>query len=163
MVPLELVGISQQDEESLPIVLLRNDDRILPIVVGPAEASAIQIVLLGQTPARPLTHDLICNLLAGLRGHLQSVTIYKLENDIFFAHLNIEQRSAAGQVEQVLRVDTRPSDGIAVAVRMQCPIFASEEVMDVAARRNVSILEEGEGEDEEGEGGEDSGAPDFDR
>ena len=59
MVPLELVGISQQDEESLPIVLLRNDDRILPIVVGPAEASAIQIVLLGQTPARPLTHDVI--------------------------------------------------------------------------------------------------------
>ncbi|MCX5758912.1 MAG: DUF151 domain-containing protein [Candidatus Hydrogenedentes bacterium] len=66
-----------------------------------------------------------------------------------------------GQVEQVLRVDSRPSDGIAIAVRMQCPIYAAEEVMDVAARRNVSILEEGEGEDEEGEGGEGSGSPDF--
>lgn len=161
MLPLELVGISQQDDESLPIVLLRNEDRVLPIVVGPAEASAIQIVLLGQTPQRPLTHDLICNLLAGLRGHLQSVTIYKLENDIFFAHLNVEQRSATGQVEQVLRVDTRPSDGIAVAVRMGCPIYAAEEVMDVAARRNVSILDENDSDDE-GEGGPgESSPPEF--
>jgi bifunctional DNase/RNase len=159
MVPLEVLGVSQADRSGFPFVLLRNETRVLPILVGPHEASAIQIVLMGETPPRPLTHDLICNLLAGLRGQLQSVNIYKLENDIFYAHLNIEQRSPSGQVEQVLRVDSRPSDGIAIAVRMQCPIFAAEEVMDAAAQ-DASILgsseedEETDREDtEEGDGG----------
>ena len=159
MVPLEVLGVSQADRSGFPFVLLRNESRVLPILVGPHEASAIQIVLMGETPPRPLTHDLICNLLAGLRSQLQSVNIYKLENDIFYAHLNIEQRSASGQVEQVLRVDSRPSDGIAIAVRMQCPIFAAEEVMDAAAQ-DASILSSAEEEEdtdqedtEEGEGG----------
>jgi len=159
MVPLEVLGVSQADRSGFPFVLLRNESRVLPILVGPHEASAIQIVLMGETPPRPLTHDLICNLLAGLRGQLQSVNIYKLENDIFYAHLNIEQRSSLGQVEQVLRVDSRPSDGIAIAVRMQCPIFAAEEVMDAAAQ-DASILSSAEEEEdtdqedtEEGEGG----------
>lgn len=151
MIPLEVLGVSQTTgKEGLPVVLLRNESRVLPIFVGMPEASAIQIVLLGESPPRPLTHDLICNLLAGLRAHVQSVTIYKIENDIFFAHLNIEQRSASGQVEQVLRVDTRPSDGIAIAVRTKCPIYASEAVMDAAAQdANISDEEEGEGEPED--------------
>ena len=161
MVPLEVLGVSQADRSGFPFVLLRNETRVLPILVGPHEASAIQIVLMGETPPRPLTHDLICNLLAGLRGQLQSVNIYKLENDIFYAHLNIEQRAPSGQVEQVLRVDSRPSDGIAIAVRMQCPIFAAEEVMDAAAQ-DASILSSAEEEEsdreenEEGEGGFDA-------
>ena len=158
MISLEVIGVSQPDKEGYPVVLLRNENRILPILVGLPEANAIQIVLLGGTPPRPLTHDLICNLLAGLRAELRSVSIYKLENDIFFAHLNIEQKSPSGQVEQVLRVDSRPSDGIAIAVRMKCPIFAAEEVMDAAAQ-DASILD---GSDEEEsseaiEGGEDEG------
>ena len=153
MVPLEVLGVSQADRTGYPVVLLRNENRILPILVGMPEARAIQIVLMGETPPRPLTHDLICNLLAGLNGHLQSVSIYKLQNDIFFAHLNIEQRSASGQVEQVLRVDSRPSDGIAIAVRMKCPILAAEEVMD-AAGQDPSILGEGEEENEDGDDGD---------
>jgi len=146
MVPLEVIGVSQADPTGFPVVLLRNGSRVLPIVVGMPEASAIQIVLIGETPPRPLTHDLICNLLAGLRGTVQSVVIYKLENDIFYAHLNIEQRNLAGQVEQVLKVDTRPSDGIAIAVRTKCPIFASEDVMD-AAGQDASIVSEEDEDD----------------
>ena len=153
MVPLEVLGVSQADKTGYPVVLLRHENRILPILVGMPEARAIQIVLMGETPPRPLTHDLICNLLAGLNGQLQSVSIYKLQNDIFFAHLNIEQRSASGQVEQVLRVDSRPSDGIAIAVRMKCPILAAEEVMDAAAQ-DPSILGEGEEENEDGDDGD---------
>lgn len=148
MVPLEVLGVSQADKTGLPVVLLRDGNRILPILVGIPEASAIQIVLMGESPPRPLTHDLICNLLAGLRGSLQSVTIYKLENDIFYAHLNIEQRSSEGQVEQMLRVDSRPSDGIAIAVRMQCPIFAAEEVMEAAAQDASILAGDEEGEEE---------------
>ena len=78
------------------------------------------------------------------------MTIYRLESDTFFAHLNIEQHNAQGSVEQVLRIDTRPSDGVAIAVRVGCPIFAAEEVMDMAAQ-DASNLEEGddfEGEEE---------------
>lgn len=153
MVPLEVLGVSQADRTGYPVVLLRHENRILPILVGMPEARAIQIVLMGETPPRPLTHDLICNLLAGLNGQLQSVSIYKLQNDIFFAHLNIEQRSASGQVEQVLRVDSRPSDGIAIAVRMKCPILVAEEVMD-AASQDPSILADGEEENEAGDDGD---------
>lgn len=155
MVKLELLGVGQPDLNDNTVVILRDESRgaegrILPIVIGPAEALAIKIVLLGQPPPRPLTHDLICNLLAGLRGNLQSVTIYKLERNTFFAHLNIEQLSPTGQVEQVLRVDSRPSDGIAIAIRMKCPIYAAEEVMDVAGQ-DPSILAEAPDEDDEEE------------
>ena len=154
MVPLEVIGVSQSEKDGFPVVWLRNGNRVLPIVVGLPEANAIQIVLLGQTPPRPLTHDLICNLLAGLRGELQSVTIYKLEHEIFFAHLNIQQRTPTGQVEQVLRVDSRPSDGIAIAVRMKCPIYAAEEVLETAGQ-DASLLAEPDEEEEDEEGGED--------
>jgi len=161
MLPLEVLGVSQADKNGYPFVLLRHENRILPILVGMPEASAIQIVLMGETPPRPLTHDLICNLLAGLRGHLKSVHIYKLENDIFYAHLNIEQRSSSGQVEQILRVDSRPSDGIAIAIRMKAPIFAAEEVMD-AASSDASILAPPDEEEGEGEDDEDAGERGFD-
>lgn len=160
MVPLEVLGVSQSDGSGYPVVLLRNENRILPILVGIPEANAIQIVLMNETPPRPLTHDLICNILAGLRGRLKSVTIYKLENDIFFAHLNVEQLSATGQVEQVLRVDSRPSDGIAIAVRMKCPIFAAESVMDAASQDSSILASEDDAsgdEDSQGDGGSDEG------
>jgi len=149
MVPLEVLGVGQQpDQPGTAVVFLRHENRVLPILVGLPEASAIQMVLMGESPPRPLTHDLICNLLAGLRADVHSVNIYKLESDIFFAHLNIEQKSPTGQVEQVLRVDARPSDGIAIAVRKACPIYAAEEVMDTAAQ-DASVL--GDSEDEEDE------------
>ena len=140
MLELEILGVSQAEEHHYPLVLLRHDMRILPILVGIPEASAIQIGLLGEKTARPMTHDLICNLLAGLRGSLKSVTIYRLQNDTFYAHLNVEQQNAQGHVEQVLRIDTRPSDGIAIAIRTGCPIFAAEEVMDVAGQ-DASVLD----------------------
>ena len=149
MLELELLGVSQAEESPVPMVLLRHEERILPILVGLHEASAIQLGLLGEKSIRPLTHDLICNILAGLRGEVQSVTIYKLENETFFAHLNVEQKSPDGQVVQVLRIDTRPSDGIAIATRVNCPIYAADEVMDAAAQ-NASVI--GPEEDEENEG-----------
>ena len=96
---------------------------------------------------RPMTHDLVSNLLVGLRGRLQSVTIYKLENDTFYAHLNVEQLSESGKMEQMLRIDARPSDGIAIAVREKCPIFVSEEIMDAAAQ-DVSVLQNDDEDDE---------------
>lgn len=147
MLELEILGVSQAEEHQYPVVLLRHENRVLPILVGIPEASAIQIGLMHEKTPRPMTHDLVCNLLAGLRGELQSVTIYQLQNDTFFAHLNIEQKNPQGHVEQVLRIDTRPSDGIAIAVRLGCPIYASEEVMDMAGQ-DASILSRPDDSDE---------------
>jgi len=143
MIELELLGVSQADENPNPLVLLRHESRVLPIVVGIHEASAIQVGLMGESLPRPMTHDLIKNLLVGLRAEVKSLTIYRLEHGTFFAHLNVEQKNAQGQVEQLLKIDTRPSDGIAIAVRMDCPILASEEVMDEAAQE-ANILEPGD-------------------
>lgn len=145
MIELELIGVSEGPMH--PVVLLRHEDRVLPIVVGVHEANAIQVALMEEKIGRPMTHDLVCNLLAGLRGHLESMTIYKLENDTFYAHLNVQQQTQDGSIEQVLRVDSRPSDGIAIAVRIGCPIMASSEVMDMAAQ-DISILNPGEGDND---------------
>lgn len=132
LVPLELLGITSDGKFS-PVVLLKHEDRVLPIMIGMAEADAIHAGLTHRDLGRPMTHDLICNILAGLRGNVKSVVIYKLENDTFFAHLNIEQQNPNGDVEQVLRIDSRPSDGIAIACRVNCPIYAAQEVMDAAS------------------------------
>lgn len=146
MLEVEILGVS--DTPNHPVVLLRHEDRVLPIVVGIPEAQAIQVGLLNQKLGRPMTHDLVCNILTGLRAELQSVTIYKLENDTFYAHLNVDQTSPSGEMEQVLKIDSRPSDGIAIAVRQECPIYVAEEVMD-SASQDVSITEIVEREEEE--------------
>lgn len=146
MVELEVLGVTV-DSHQQPVVLLRHDDRVLPIVVGLPEADAIQAALTNRNLGRPMTHDLICNLLAGLRGDLKSVTIYKLEKETYYAYLNIEQKSASGQVDQILRVDSRPSDGIAIACRTHSPIYATQVVMDMASQ-DVSILGGGDENDE---------------
>ena len=171
MLELQVLGVTPPGSAEYPTVIMRHEDRVLFISIGPFEAAAIAWGLKNDKPARPMTHDLILNILAGLRGEVKSVTIYKLENGTFFAYLLVEQRGADGGIEQVLRIDTRPSDGIAIAVRAECPIFAAEEVMDEAGRDFSALqsqMEEGEGaeneEDDEGdeeddEGGEDR--PDF--
>ena len=146
MVEVEILGVS--DTPNHPVVLLRHEDRVLPIVVGAPEAQAIYVGLRDEKLGRPMTHDLVCNLLAGLRAELESVTIYKLENDTFFAHLNVKQQSPSGETEQMLRIDSRPSDGIAIAVRQQCPIYVAEEVMESAAQ-DVGSMEPDESGDSE--------------
>jgi uncharacterized protein len=170
MVPLDVLGVSAGIGQFQPVVLLKHEDRILPIMVGLAEADAIQGALMNRDLGRPMTHDLICNLLAGLRGQVTAVVIYKLEENTFYAHLDLEQRSATGQVEQILKIDSRPSDGIAIALRVKCPIYAAVEVMNEASTDAQSILgivsegEEGEeGDEDEGDEEEDEGPEsDFD-
>lgn len=149
MLPVEVLGVSL-DGQHQPMVILRHEDRILLIAVGPHEAEAIHFGLVGRDFGRPMTHDLICNLLAGLRGDLKSVNVYKLENDTFYAYLNVEQKTASGEVDQVVRIDSRPSDSIAIASRTGTPIFVAEEVMDAAGQDAslLGIVEEDEDDEE---------------
>lgn len=144
MLEVEILGVS--DGPQHPVVLLRHDDRILQIVVGIPEAHAIQVGIMGEKLGRPMTHDLICNVLAGFNAEVESLSIYKLEHDTFFAHLNVQQRSENGDVIQVLRIDSRPSDGLAVAVRKKCPIYVAEEVMESAGQDMRQVDDEETGE-----------------
>lgn len=151
MLETEILGITQLQGAGFPTVLLRHENQVLFISIGLPEASAIQLALMNEKPSRPMTHDLICNLLAGLRGRLQSVAIYKLEEQTFFAYLSIEQLDEKDEIDQVLRIDARPSDGIAIALRVGCPIYVSEEVMDEAGHDAAllrPLFEEQEGEGE---------------
>ncbi len=141
------VTIDPHQDNSV-LVLLQSNNKILPILIGASEGLSIDLALRGKKTPRPLSHDLVCNILAGLRAKLNSVVIYKLENDTFFAHMNIEQRNAEGQVEQILKIDARPSDSIAIALRVGCPIYVAEEVMEIAGRE-IEVRIEGEEENPE--------------
>ncbi len=160
MLNADVLGITQLQSGGFPAVVLRHEDRVLFISIGLPEASAIQMALLEEKPPRPMTHDLICNVLAGLRACVTSVVIYKLEEQTFFAYLNMEQLDEQGELEQALRIDARPSDAIAIALRLGCPIQISEAVMDEAGH-DASLLRpflDSQAEEESEEGDE----PDFD-
>lgn len=159
------MGVTLLGAANSPTVLLRYEERILFISIGPFEAAAIGWGLEGEKPIRPMTHDLIINLLAGLNCRLKSVNIYALQHSTFFAYLLVEQRDASGQLTGVIRVDSRPSDSIALAVRAKCPIFVTQSVMDEAGQ-DVSAIRFGErpeeaDEEDESEEDEDRDSPDH--
>ncbi len=171
MLELQVLGVTPPGSAEYPTVIMRHEDRVLFISIGPFEAAAIAWGMKNDKPARPMTHDLILNILAGLQGEVKSVTVYKIENGTFFAYLLVEQHGADGGIEQVLRIDTRPSDGIAIAVRAGCPIYAAEEVMDEAGRDfsdlqtmaddEEDLEHEGDDEGDENEDEGDEEQPDF--
>ena len=110
------------------VVMLKEKEaeRYLPIFIGPAEANAIAIKLRGEALPRPLTHDLLRNIVEMLGASVDSIRISDLMNDTFFAKivLNVED----GQME----IDARPSDALALAVRVEVPIYAEESVLEKA-------------------------------
>lgn len=112
-----------------PVVMLREQDgrrRILPIYIGSPEAAAIHYAVEGIVPMRPLTHDLLCTLLAELGATLEKVVVTEVLDGTFYAELHLN----VGGVGRV--ISCRPSDGVAIAVRTQSPLFATEEVLDEA-------------------------------
>jgi bifunctional DNase/RNase len=115
------------------VILLRQIDatRYLPIWVGPYEAEAITVALQELEMSRPLTHDLLKNVFEKLGARLLQVEIVSLRNDIFYGEIVLEFEG------EVMRIDSRPSDAIALAVRANIPIFVAEEVL-----LNAGILPE---------------------
>lgn len=110
------------------IVVLREDsgERFIPIWIGPFEADAITIQLQGMEPPRPLTHDLIRAVVETMGGEVERVVINGLEKQTYFAKIVLEVEG------DLVEVDSRPSDAIALAVRTSAPIYISEDVMDQA-------------------------------
>lgn len=140
MIPLSLVGVRVEVPSNQPIVLLREIDgtRYLPIFVGAPEATAIVYAMQGMDTPRPMTHDLFKQVLDDQQVVLHRVDITALEDRTFFAELHLEHDGVTR------RVDSRPSDAIALAVRFgpeKVTIFADESVMDEAG---VELPEDGD-------------------
>ena len=120
-------------------VLLQEKDssRSLPIIVGSSEAQAIALYLEGVDMPRPMTHDLLINVLETLETEINQVTIARMKNGTFFAEIEVSN----SQVGEII-IDSRPSDAIAVALRTTTPIYVSDEVMDRASIDNLSAVSE---------------------
>jgi bifunctional DNase/RNase len=123
---LNILGLSVSQTQSGAYALVlaeENGERRIPIIIGPVEAQAIAIQLEGLKPPRPLTHDLIKNLALAFDIALLEVTIYKLEEGIFYSELLCEMNG------KEIRIDSRTSDAVALALRFRCPIYTTEEIL----------------------------------
>ena len=123
---IDSIRVSLMNYQRVVILKEKVAERYLPIWIGPAEADAIAVKLQGVTVPRPLTHDLLCSVIESLGASVSSIVVSDLKNDTFFAKimLNVDGN--------VVEIDSRPSDALALAVRCEVPIFADESVMDKA-------------------------------
>lgn len=123
------------------VLLILADEQVrqlLPMVIGQFEARAIAMELADERFERPLTHDLLHNVISTLGHRLDRVEITKLENEVFFAELSL-----VGE-DDIVKVDSRPSDAIALALRSGAPIFVAEEVLERASVTPEDIVVDGE-------------------
>ena len=137
-IEVRIRGLMMDPATNMPIVVLKDvgSDTVMPIWVGIFEANAIFIEIEKAATQRPLTHDLTRNLIRNLNAQLERVVITELRDDTFFAVLWLRQG------DEPLTVDARPSDAIALALRADCPIYVSEQVMQTA-KLNTSGPPEG--------------------
>lgn len=138
---VDILGLSPSPSSPGAYALILKEtegERRLPIIIGQFEAQAIALELEGIKPPRPLTHDLVKNVLDTLGTTLSDVIISELREGTFFARLNVEANAVSREI------DARPSDAIAIAIRFGVPIYVSETVMDEAA----AVPEADEGEEQ---------------
>lgn len=141
MVEMELVGVRVEMPSSSPIALLREvggSRRVLPIFIGAPEATAIAFALEEVVTPRPMTHDLLRNLLDDLGVSLERVTVTELREGVFHAELELHAHDG------VHTISSRPSDAIALAARTGSPIFAAEPVLAEAGYLEEDTDDEGE-------------------
>jgi len=124
-VEMKIRGLVMDPVTNMPIVILKDvgGQSVLPIWVGIYEANAIALEIEKVTTPRPMTHDLLKNLLLGLETHVQKVVVSELRDDTFYALIWLERNG------EMMSVDSRPSDALALALRVDCPIFVEDEVL----------------------------------
>jgi bifunctional DNase/RNase len=141
MEEMELIGVRVELPSNVPILLLRekaNQRRVVPIFIGGPEATAIAFALDGVETPRPMTHDLMVATIAELGASLVEVAITDLDDGTFYAELHLRRD------DEVLTVSSRPSDAIALAVRVGCAIVAAPHVIDEVG----TVFDDEEGDDE---------------
>jgi len=124
-VEMRIRGLMLDPTTNMPIIVLKdvNSDSVLPIWVGVFEANAIALEIEKVSPPRPMTHDLLKNVITGLGATVERVVVTELRNDTFFAAIWATRNG------EPMVMDSRPSDAIALAMRTDCPIFVDEEVL----------------------------------
>ncbi len=145
MIKMEIFGLAIDEKTNMPLVILKDskDKYILPIWIGALEAMAISMPLKGMTMPRPMTHDLFLDALKQLGAELIHVEVTEIKDSTYYAVLSMHQG------DKELRIDSRPSDAIAMAVRAKVPILVNKEILE-------KIMKEEQGEyqvvlnDEEG-------------
>lgn len=144
MVEVRLSAVRVDLQSNTPVVLLQETEgaqRSLPIFIGPPEATAIALALQGITPPRPMTHDLMRDLLEALDAHVTRVVVTEVREQTYYAEIHLQVGA------RTLEISSRPSDAIALATRTSSPLFVSDELMDA---EGMMIDTEAE-EDESGE------------
>ncbi len=133
-VEMKIRGLMMDPVTNMPIVVLKDisGTSILPIWVGIYEANAIALEIEKVATPRPMTHDLIKTLLTGLETGVRKVVVSDLRDDTFFAVIWLEKNG------QLISVDSRPSDALAIALRLDCPIFVEEQVLQTSKSSAVS-------------------------
>jgi len=133
---IESIRVSLMNYQRVVILKEKTSDRYLPIWIGPAEADAIAVQLQDVSVARPLTHDLLRSIIETLGAVVNHVLVNDLSNDTYYARIVLDVNGGS------MEIDSRPSDAIALAVRVKVPIFADEQVLDKAG---VQLEKDGEG------------------
>ena len=135
LVEVRVQSLGLDRSSNTPVVILEEvgGERVLPIWIGPGEASAIAMQLADMEFSRPLTHDLLVAVLGGLGGTLKKVIITRVEKNTYYAELIIHRNG------EVISVDARPSDSIAVALRTDARIFAQDDLLE---RASIEIAED---------------------
>jgi bifunctional DNase/RNase len=133
-VEMKIRGLMMDPVSNMPIVLLKDvaGETVLPIWVGVPEANAIQLEIEKISTPRPMTHDLIKNVLTGLDALVHKVVVTELKDDTFYAVIWMEREG------KVISVDSRPSDALALALRVDCPIFVDDEVLKASTSKQAA-------------------------
>ena len=141
MVEMEVVGVVLEPNSNRPLVCLKDKDQrvFLPIAIGNFEATAIYMEYYDEPPPRPITHDLLRSILDGLDARVDRVVINALKDDTFYAEITLQVGDRA------IQVDSRPSDAIALALRVEAPIFVAKEVIQEAGLPVDKQPDEGDG------------------
>ena len=136
MIPVKVIKISYHPTSRSYAVILKEitGEKCLPVIVGSFEAQSIALAIESVDTPRPLTHDLICDVLTGIDSLLKTVRINSLEDGVFYAQMEIESDSFGNRI-----IDARPSDAIAVALRMNTPILVSSKVLKEASVSEDSL------------------------
>jgi len=146
-IEVKIRALMMDPNSGTPIIILKdvNSETMLPIWVGAYEANAIALEIEKIAPPRPMTHDLLRNLIVELGLTVDRVVVTSLRDNTFYAVIEM-----TGEDGEAMRLDSRPSDAIALALRADCPIFVDAEVIQ-ASRNSIATDEEAQSEEEAGE------------
>lgn len=142
LIPAKVAGVTLDPNTKTPVVVLVGDDKILPIWIGGLEAHAIMMQLQGIEPPRPMTHDLLKRVILSLSAAVERIVITDIRDSVYYAEIIVKDGGVT------IAIDARPSDAVALALRMECPILVESRVFDLIHEPDESEGRKGTTEDD---------------